>query len=97
MSRKDFKRHNEGFKCLECGAINEPAVKSERNHCAKCLYSLHVDGETPGDRLSSCGALMMPMKLDHNGKKGFMILHKCDKCDKEMWNRAAADDDLSRL
>jgi len=96
MSRKDFKSRNEGFKCLKCGFVNEPAATSNRNHCCKCLYSQHVDLETPGDRKSDCGALMDPIKLDYNGKKGFMILHKCTKCGKEMWNRSAEDDDLSR-
>lgn len=97
MARKDFKRHNKRFKCLNCGKTNSPAAKSERNHCFSCLYSLHVDDETPGDRKSNCGALMQPMRLDHSGKKGFMILHRCVKCGKEMLNRAAEDDDLSRM
>lgn len=97
MSRKDFKKHNTGFKCLKCGAENNPAVKSERNHCAFCLYSLHVDEGMPGDRMSFCGKLMEPTALDKRGNKGFMILHKCVGCGKEMWNRMADDDDLNRV
>ncbi|MEK7524045.1 MAG: RNHCP domain-containing protein [Patescibacteria group bacterium] len=95
MARKDFKKHNEGFICQKCGEQNPPAVKSERNHCRKCLFSLHVDLETPGDRASQCEALMEPISLDHRGNKGFMILHRCQKCRKEMWNRAAEDDELA--
>lgn len=95
MSRKDFKKHNEGFKCLRCGEENPPAKVSERNHCRKCLYSLHVDAETPGDRASDCGGLMEPTGLDYKGKKGFMIVHKCVKCGKEMKNKKAEDDDMS--
>lgn len=97
MSRKDFKKHNTGFLCLKCGAKSPPAAKSERNHCAFCLYSLHVDGETPGDRMSPCGKLMEPISLDKRGNKGFMILHRCIGCRKEMWNRMADDDDLNRI
>ena len=97
MSRKDFLKHNEAFMCLHCGTANSPAAKSERNHCRACLFSRHVDGETPGDRKSGCHALMEPVSLDQRSKKGFMVLHRCVKCGKEMWNRAAEDDELVEL
>lgn len=97
MARKDFKKHNTGFVCLKCGAVNTPAKKGERNHCRQCLYSLHVDEETPGDRKSSCGGLMEPVGLDFKGKKGFMIIHKCVKCGKEMKNKAAPEDDVTKF
>lgn len=97
MGRKDFKKHNEGFICLKCGQANEKAAKSERNHCFSCLYSLHVDEETPGDRDSACRGLMEPVMLDKRGKKGFMILHRCVKCRKEIWNRTAAEDELLKI
>lgn len=96
MGRKDFKKHNEAFKCQKCGKENPPAKKSERNHCFACLHSLHVDKETPGDRLSECHGLMEPISLDYKGKKGFMIRHKCVKCGKEILNKAAEDDDLTK-
>ncbi|MBI2638790.1 RNHCP domain-containing protein [Candidatus Peregrinibacteria bacterium] len=92
MSRKDFRKHNDGFLCAKCGAKNAPALKSERNHCFSCLFSLHVDEDTPGDRKSMCGGLMEPFSLDHKGKKGFMIRHRCIECGKEILNRAAEDD-----
>lgn len=94
MSRKEFQKRNEEFICLKCGVKNAPASKSTRNHCFSCLYSLHVDEETPGDRQSDCKGLMAPVMLDYRGNKGFMILHKCEKCGKEMFNKAAPDDRL---
>ena len=97
MARKDFKKRNEGFKCLRCDNLNKSAEKGERNHCCMCLYSLHVDEETPGDRKSDCCGLMEPFMLDYKGKKGFMIMHKCVKCHKEMWNRVASDDNLDKI
>jgi len=97
MARKDFKKHNTPFRCKNCGVKNPPVQASERNHCFRCLYSLHVDEETPGDRKSSCRALMEPLSLDYRGKKGFMILHCCCICKKEMWNRAAPDDDVTKV
>lgn len=97
MARKDFIKHNDPFTCKKCGEVNPSAISSERNHCRACLYSLHVDSETPGDRASVCGGLMEPMMLDKRGKKGFMILHRCTACGKEMWNCAANDDALEQL
>lgn len=95
MSRKDFKKHNEGFVCGKCGTTNPPASKSERNHCRVCLFSLHVDGGTPGDRASDCHGFMEPTSLDFRGNKGFMIVHRCCACGKEMLNRAAPDDEIA--
>lgn len=40
---------------------------------------------------------MAPTMLDYRGNKGFMILHKCDKCGKEMSNKAAEDDRLEKF
>lgn len=97
MPRKSFQKHNNEFNCKKCGEFNPKALKSERNHCKNCLYSLHVDLETPGDRESDCGGLMEPSSLDYKGSKGFMILHHCVKCGKEIWNRAAEDDKLNNL
>lgn len=97
MGRKDFTKRNESFKCLKCGEINPPAVKSSRNHCRRCLFSLHVDLETPGDRKSDCRGLMEPVGLDYKGKKGFMIIHRCVECGKEMKNKAAEDDEVEKI
>lgn len=94
MSRKDFRKHNAAFVCAKCGIKNESASKSERNHCFSCLFSLHVDEDTPGDRKSSCHGLMEPAGLDYKGSKGFMIRHRCAKCGKEILNRAAENDKL---
>lgn len=97
MPRKDFIKHNKPFVCLHCSARNPKAIKSERNHCRQCLYSLHVDEETPGDRRSLCNGLMEPIGSDYRGAKGFMILHRCVKCRKKMWNRTAEDDEMEIL
>lgn len=94
MGRKDFKKHNDFFSCVKCGTHNPSLQGGERNHCRKCLFSLHVDFDTPGDRNSDCNGLMEPVGLDHKGGKGFMIKHKCVECGKKILNRAAEDDEL---
>jgi hypothetical protein len=63
-----------------------------RNHCPVCLYSLHVDGETPGDRASECRSLMVPVGLLIRRSGEQAIVHRCLGCGFERHNRVAADD-----
>lgn len=94
---KNFIKINEGFTCKNCNEKNLPEEKSCRNHCRKCLYSLHVDKNVPGDRKSECKGLMKPIKSAQNGKKGWIIWHKCTKCNKEIPNKTATDDDFEKI
>ena len=56
---------NDPFRCENCGAeVLAHPDGSARNHCPKCLFSLHVDAEFPGDRASECGAPMVPADLE---------------------------------
>ena len=83
---------NESFTCARCGAIVTPLENgSVRNHCPSCLWSLHVD-EFPGDRASDCGGLLEPVGVDHSGKKGWIIVHRCQSCGATRKNKAALDD-----
>ncbi len=92
-----FIAREEPFICEHCGVSVSPIEHgSYRNHCPRCLYSKHVDDQGPGDRASDCGGLMRPTGLDHDGKKGWMIVHECERCGKQIPNKAAPDDDLSR-
>ena len=92
QSRSNFISVNEEFICLNCGHENPKANKTCRNHCRNCLYSLHVDKDIPGDRLSTCKTLMKPYSIDQKAKKGFIIFHKCLKCGKIIPNKVADDD-----
>lgn len=95
--KKKFIVINEEFTCKNCGHKNPPLKGSCRNHCTECLYSLHVDNKTPGDRESKCKGIMKPIYIDHSGKKGFIILHKCIQCNKESRNKVAPDDNQETL
>ena len=88
---------NEVFTCKNCGFFVKKHPTSCRNHCSNCLFSLHVDKETPGDRKNPCHGLMHPIGLDQSGKKGFVIIHKCEKCDAETRNKTAPDDDTEAI
>jgi len=96
-NRRNFISLNDGFICENCGKKNEPQQGSCRNHCVFCLYSKHVDDKIPGDRASKCKGLMQPIEVDHDGKKGYVIIHKCMQCGKVIRNRVALDDDFDAI
>lgn len=61
-----------------------------RNHCPECLWSRHLD-ISPGDRQSSCRALMRPVAVEQRGGKGLVIVHQCTGCGFSRPNRIADD------
>jgi len=82
MKIKKFLKKVENFICENCGEEN--IGNGYTNHCKKCLFSKHVD-VNPGDRLETCGGMMVPDKIDF--KKGeYTITHKCLKCEIERKN-----------
>jgi len=94
------------FKCKQCGGyVNADRMLSgvnNRNHCPFCLWSLHVDQNTPGDRKAQCKSRMHPLGLTvkhtlkrYGMEKGgeLMMVHCCNGCGKFSINRIAADDD----
>lgn len=89
MSLK-FIKNKEDFTCEHCGA----SVKGNgyTNHCPKCLWSKHVD-VYPGDRASTCGALMEPMEFLKE-KEGYVLVHKCVKCEYTKRNTMSPNDDF---
>lgn len=85
---------NTGFICCHCAReVTRQSGGSFRNHCPDCLHSRHVD-VVPGDRAAECGGLMEPIGVDHSGKKGFILIHRCASCGQQDRNRLAPDDDM---
>lgn len=83
---------NQGFECAHCGTLVAPLRNgSVRNHCPACLHSLHVDVH-PGDRANDCRGLLVPVGVEHNAKKGWVLVHRCQKCGFVGRNKAALDD-----
>ena len=94
------------FKCAQCGGyVSADRMLSgvnNRNHCPFCLWSRHVDLNTPGDRKAQCKSRMQPLGLTvkhtlkrYGIEKGgeLMLIHRCTGCCKYSINRIAADDD----
>lgn len=86
---------DEGFACLCCGALVSPGGARVRDHCPRCLRSLHVD-VVPGDRAADCGGLLDPVGFWLEGRDGVSIRYRCRKCGALWQGRAHADDHLPR-
>ena len=99
-----------GFRCLNCQSwvpVNPYMGTNSRNHCSYCLWTKHVDSNTPGDRMSDCHSGMKPIALTFkktglsetgDPKHGeIMIVHQCLKCGKFCINRIAADDNIDEI
>lgn len=93
MEQKRFQKNDNSFICKNCGLEVKPLGYSSRNHCPRCLCSLHVDIH-PGDRANSCGGIMRPIQVEMDSKKGYIILHRCEKCGEIRRNRAANEADV---
>jgi hypothetical protein len=90
----NFVKRKENFTCLNCG--RKVKGTGYTNHCSNCLFSLHVDELTPGDRGSSCKGLMEPIKAEtENGE--YILIHKCIKCGKTIKNKTGKDDNFEEI
>jgi DNA-directed RNA polymerase subunit RPC12/RpoP len=82
------------FQCAQCGAevsLDAPGT-SHRNHCPRCLWSRHLDRNTPGDRKADCSSGMEPIAVTVRGKGHWVLIHRCLSCGRLRLNRTAGDD-----
>lgn len=88
----------DSFVCKQCGQLVTPdgAGSRHRNHCPRCLHSLHVD-ERPGDRASVCEGVMEPISVWVRKSGEWAIVHRCKRCGHLSSNRIAADDNPVKL
>lgn len=93
---KSFEKNDESFICKVCGANVPPLKYSSRDHCNKCLCSIHID-INPGDRANSCLGILRPVSVVTSSKKGYIINYKCDKCKQSHNNKSALDDSFETI
>lgn len=93
---KKFTKIDEEFICNNCGNKVEKLGYTSRDHCPTCLYSKHVD-INPGDRLETCHGDLVPVSVELNPKKGYVIIYRCKKCGKIRKNKAAEDDNMNLI
>lgn len=86
------------FNCKVCGTLNtsEGAGSAHRNHCSKCLSSVHLD-EEPGDRASDCHGIMDAIGVWVRKNGEWAMIHRCRLCGALSSNRIAADDNPALL
>lgn len=90
---KRFVAKDEGFICNNCGYHVEPLKYSSRDHCPKCLYSVHID-INPGDRSNPCLGSLVPIGIE-KFKDTYKIIYKCQKCMETHKNIMARDDNMN--
>ncbi|MDP6381459.1 MAG: RNHCP domain-containing protein, partial [Phycisphaerae bacterium] len=80
-------------KCVYCHQrVEQEAVgTAHRNHCPRCLWSVHLD-KRPGDRASRCGGMMEPVAVSVRKRGEWVLIHRCRKCGALNANRIAGDD-----
>lgn len=91
-----FTKIDEEFICHNCGKKVEKLGYTCRNHCPNCLHSKHVD-INPGDRAESCHGDLIPVGVEVDSKKGYVIIFKCQKCGAIRKNKAAEDDNIDLI
>ena len=86
----------QSFTCVHCGRPVGPLPSGghNRNHCPYCLYSRHVDAERSGDRASTCQGPMAPIGAFQRPNGEHVLVHRCERCGFERFNRIQADDNF---
>lgn len=93
---KRFEKNDNEFVCRVCGKFISPLKYSSRDHCTRCLCSIHVD-VNPGDRANTCLGTLIPIDVTINNKKGYIITYKCEKCGETHNNKSADDDKFNTI
>jgi DNA-directed RNA polymerase subunit RPC12/RpoP len=99
-AKEHRKMHNKDtqFVCRHCGRTvsAEAPGTGHRNHCPRCLRSVHLDNKA-GDRASSCGGIMEPIAISVRKGREWVIIHRCTGCGTLKENRIAGDDNEMAL
>jgi predicted RNA-binding Zn-ribbon protein involved in translation (DUF1610 family) len=82
-------QRDEAFTCVRCGADVPVGGRRPRDHCPRCLASLHVD-QVPGDRAAECGGALIPVRAVPS-PKGLVLEYRCDRCGILRRNRVLDD------
>ena len=93
---KNFEKNDNEFICRVCEKLVPTLKYSSRDHCTKCLCSIHID-INPGDRANTCLGTLVPVDIEISSKKGYIIKYKCAKCGLEHNNKSAEDDSFKTI
>ena len=93
---KTFEKNDNEFVCRVCGKLVPTLKYSSRDHCTKCLCSIHID-INPGDRANTCLGTLVPTDIEVSNKKGYKIKYRCEKCGITHNNKSADDDSFKTI
>lgn len=96
LACRRFVKNDAGFVCVNCGELVPPLLTSSRDHCTKCLCSVHCD-INPGDRANPCMGILFPVGIERDSKKGIVIKYRCDTCYEYHRCRCAPDDNYDEI
>ncbi|MFJ9112863.1 RNHCP domain-containing protein [Streptomyces sp. NPDC102283] len=82
---------NSVFSCAWCGRTAAADDGTRRDHCPSCLQSQHVLDRVEGDS-SDCRGRMSPIAVAVPRTGGWMVIHRCVRCDKLTSSPTRADD-----
>lgn len=91
---RNFVKKKEDFVCDVCG--KKVIGTGYTNHCPDCLWSKHVDEQTPGDRVAGCKGLMEPVGIERE-KGELLLIHRCQTCGTKTRNKTAKEDSLEEI
>ena len=96
MDTKKFTMIDESFTCKVCGSKVNPLGYTARDHCPKCLSSIHIDNY-PGDRNCTCHGILKAIGVEKGKKDTYKIIYQCEKCAMIKRNKMAIDDDMDKI
>ena len=82
---------DEDFVCAHCGTEVQRHGRTARDHCPRCLRSLHVD-RIPGDRAETCRGILDPTGIQRQGER-IVVVYACRSCGAIRRNQAILDGD----
>ena len=80
---------DEDFACAHCGLEVQRHGRTARDHCPRCLRSLHVD-RVPGDRAEDCRGILDPTGIERQGER-IVVRYACRSCGAIRRNQAILD------
>lgn len=89
--RRNPIQRDEAFTCAHCAALVPAGGRRPRDHCPRCLHSLHVD-VVPGDRAERCGGLLVPVGVERRRGR-WLLRYRCGTCSASRVNRVLDDID----
>ncbi|MBT2899345.1 RNHCP domain-containing protein [Streptomyces sp. McG3] len=82
---------NSAFSCAWCGRTVSADDGARRHHCPSCLRSQHVLDPADGGA-SDCRGRMSPIAVAVRRPGGWVVIHRCVRCDELTSNPTRTDD-----